>query len=74
VNVASRMETTDVEGRIQVPEDVYERLKHEFVLEPRGEVDIKGKGVMRTWYLVGRRDEHAARSAAEHGAAVAGRS
>jgi adenylate cyclase len=73
VNVASRMETTDVEGRIQVPEDVYERLKHEFVLEPRGEVDIKGKGVMRTWYLVGRRDEHAARSAVEHGA-VAGRS
>ena len=27
VNVASRMETTDVEGRIQVPQDVYERLQ-----------------------------------------------
>ncbi|AEV75083.1 family 3 adenylate cyclase [Mycolicibacterium rhodesiae NBB3] len=70
VNVASRMEATDVEGRIQVPEDVYERLKHAFVLEERGEVEIKGKGVMRTWYLVGRRDERAVRRAVEGGAAA----
>ena len=57
VNVAARMETTDVEGRIQVPQNVYERLNHAFVLEERGEVDVKGKGVMHTWYLVGRRDD-----------------
>ncbi|MDT5183764.1 MAG: adenylate cyclase [Mycobacterium sp.] len=68
VNVAARMETTDVEGRIQVPHDVYERLNHAFLLEERGEVDVKGKGVMHTWYLVGRRDDHAVRSAVEHGA------
>ena len=55
VNVASRMESTDVEGRIQVPQSVFERLRDEFVLEERGEVNIKGKGVMRTWYLVGRK-------------------
>ncbi|MGP4053436.1 adenylate/guanylate cyclase domain-containing protein [Mycobacterium sp. 4D054] len=55
VNVASRMETTDVEGRIQVPDTVQERLRHEFVLEERGVVDIKGKGPMHTWYLVGHR-------------------
>jgi len=61
--VASRMETTDVEGRIQVPENVYERIKHAFLLEERGEVDIKGKGVMTTWYLVGRRDNDAVRNA-----------
>jgi adenylate cyclase len=64
------METTDVEGRIQVPHDVYERLKHAFLLEERGDVDVKGKGVMHTWYLVGRRDDHAVRSAAEQGAAA----
>jgi adenylate cyclase len=52
VNVASRMESTDLEGRIQVPQDVFERLRHAFVLEERGDVEIKGKGVMRTWYLV----------------------
>ena len=56
VNVAARMETTDVEGRIQVPQDVYERLNHAFLLEERGDVDVKGKGVMHTWYLVGRRN------------------
>ena len=55
VNVASRMESTDPEGRIQVPHDVYERLRHDFILEERGDVEIKGKGVMRTWYLVGRK-------------------
>jgi adenylate cyclase len=48
------METTGVEGRIQLPQDVYERLKHGFVLEERGDIDVKGKGVMHTWYLVGR--------------------
>jgi adenylate cyclase len=56
VNVASRMESTDVEGRIQVPQSVYERLKNEYVLEERGLVDIKGKGPMHTWYLVARRN------------------
>ncbi len=55
VNVASRMETTDIEGRIQVPDNVYELLNTTFVLEERGHVDIKGKGLMRTWYLVGQR-------------------
>jgi adenylate cyclase len=55
VNVASRMESTDVEGRIQVPHDVYQRLNPEFDFEDRGEIDVKGKGVMHTWYLTGRR-------------------
>lgn len=55
VNVASRMETTDVEGRIQVPHNVYERLRHHYVFEERGLVDVKGKGPMHTWYLVGHR-------------------
>ncbi|MEW5813178.1 MAG: adenylate/guanylate cyclase domain-containing protein [Actinomycetota bacterium] len=55
VNIASRMETTDIEGRIQVPDDVYDRLRDHFVLEERGVVDVKGKGPMHTWYLVGHR-------------------
>ena len=57
VNVASRMESTDSVGRIQVPEDVYQRLKNDFLLEERGVLAVKGKGVMRTWYLVGRKPD-----------------
>lgn len=63
VNVASRMESTDVEGRIQLPQSMYERLKGEYVLEERGVVDVKGKGPMHTWYLVGRRNGDAPRDA-----------
>lgn len=55
VNVASRMESTDPEGRIQVPQEMYDRLKDDYVLEERGDVEVKGKGVMHTWYLVGRK-------------------
>ena len=55
VNIASRMESTGIEGSIQVPRNVFERLENDFVLEERGEVPIKGKGMMPTWFLVGRR-------------------
>lgn len=55
VNVAARMETTDTAGRIQVPEDVYLRLRHAFEFEERGLIEVKGKGPMHTWYLVGHR-------------------
>lgn len=57
VNVASRMESTGVVDRIQVPQDIFDRLKDTFVFEERGPVEIKGKGVMRTWYLLGRRTD-----------------
>nr|WP_319445546.1 MULTISPECIES: adenylate/guanylate cyclase domain-containing protein [unclassified Mycobacterium] len=55
VNVAARMESTDVEGRIQVPDNVYQLLSGRFEFEERGEIDVKGKGMMQTWYLTGRR-------------------
>ena len=34
---------------------MYERLKDEFVLQERGSIEVKGKGIMRTWYLIGRK-------------------
>jgi len=57
VNVAARMESTDTEGRIQVPQGVYERLRDDFVFEERGEIVVKGKGRMRTWFLIGPKAE-----------------
>ena len=41
-------------GRLQVSRATYERLKDEFRFEPRGEVEIKGKGRMPTYFLIER--------------------
>jgi adenylate cyclase len=54
VNVASRMESTAEIGQIQVTETTAARLSDRFRLEPRGSVDIKGKGTLNTWYVLGR--------------------
>jgi adenylate cyclase len=62
VNVASRMESTGVVGEIQVARETYEHLKHEFVLDGPAEIDVKGKGRMRTSYLVGPKPRTAASS------------
>jgi adenylate cyclase len=53
VNMASRMESLSVPGRIQVTQAVKERLEGRYVLEPRGLVDVKGKGPTPTWFIVG---------------------
>jgi adenylate cyclase len=55
VNVAARMETTGVAGKIQISQSVYDHLKNQFVLEARGEIEVKGKGMMHTWFLLGRK-------------------
>lgn len=52
VNVASRMESSGLPGKIQVTETVYERLKHQFHFEERGPVEVKGKGEMMTYWLL----------------------
>jgi len=52
VNTASRMESHGAPGQIQLTRATYELLKDDFVCEPRGRLDIKGKGAMETWYLV----------------------
>ncbi len=54
VNTASRMESQGEPGRIQVSTTMSERLADEFAFEPRGTVDIKGKGPMETYFLTGR--------------------
>lgn len=55
VNLASRMESHGEPGRIQVAPDTYELLRSQFRCEYRGQVTVKGKGAMDTWYLVGER-------------------
>jgi class 3 adenylate cyclase len=53
VNTASRMESHGLPGRIQVTDATYRRLRARFDFEERGEIEIKGKGRLRTFLLVG---------------------
>jgi adenylate cyclase len=55
VNVASRLETTAPTDQIQVSEAVAAALGDAFELEPRGPVEIKGKGSTQTYLLLGRK-------------------
>lgn len=52
VNTASRMESHGISGEIQVTENVFHKLDGKFIMTERGEVDIKGKGKMKTWILL----------------------
>ncbi len=53
VNLAARMESLGIPGRIQVSGAVEERLAGRYQLEARGLIDVKGKGSLPTWFLVG---------------------
>ncbi len=55
VNVASRMESHGLPGRIQIAERTYQLLRRDFHTELRGVIDVKGKGQMKTWLLNGRK-------------------
>jgi adenylate cyclase len=55
VNVASRLESTSEPNRIHVSSAVADRLRDAFALEPRGMIDLKGKGSTQTFFLDARR-------------------
>jgi adenylate cyclase len=55
VNIASRMESHGVPGRIQVTQEVCDYLQGQYNFEYRGRIPIKGKGNMDTYWLLGRR-------------------
>ena len=57
VNVASRYETTAEPNRIHVSDAVRIRLEDDFLFEDAGEVALKGKGTMRSWFLVGAKED-----------------
>ncbi|MEX2274689.1 MAG: adenylate/guanylate cyclase domain-containing protein [Actinomycetota bacterium] len=54
VNMASRLESHGVPGRIQVSDSVFERLCDRYVFSEPHLVEIKGKGPTKTWFLLGR--------------------
>ncbi|WP_028231824.1 adenylate/guanylate cyclase domain-containing protein [Paraburkholderia mimosarum] len=54
VNLASRMESHGMAGRVQVTAATRERLGDPFVFEVRGTIAAKGIGELQTWFLIGR--------------------
>lgn len=52
VNIASRMESHGEAGKIHCTETVMKRLRGKFLFEERGIIDIKGKGQMKTYFLM----------------------
>jgi adenylate cyclase len=57
VNIASRMESHGLGGRIQVTATTYERLRDKYLFEERGMIQVKGKGEMMTYFLLGRKTD-----------------
>ncbi|MGB5959777.1 MAG: adenylate/guanylate cyclase domain-containing protein [Coleofasciculaceae cyanobacterium] len=55
VNIASRMETTGIPGKIQVTSATYQQLKEQFIFKMRGRIPIKGKGEMNTYILLSKK-------------------
>ena len=53
VNVASRMESLGLPGKVQISETTYDLVKlvTDLRYQPRGRIEVKGKGHMNTWLL-----------------------
>lgn len=55
VNVASRMDSTGEIWKIQVPEQTAQILRNKgYTIIPRGEIIVKGKGIMFTYWVLGK--------------------
>ncbi|MEQ8540403.1 MAG: adenylate/guanylate cyclase domain-containing protein [Coleofasciculus sp. D1-CHI-01] len=55
VNIASRMESRGKPDKIQVTETTYQRLRDKYELVERGFIRVKGKGKMKTYWLMGKK-------------------
>ncbi len=56
VNIASRMESHGNIGVIQITQATYDLIKDEFECTPHGKVNVKGKGEMNVWFVVGKKN------------------
>ncbi len=53
VNTANRMESSGEAGKVNISQDTYKLIKGDprFSFEPRGKVDVKGKGEMEMYFV-----------------------
>jgi len=57
VNVTSRLEGSAEPMKIHVSESVHSRLEDSYLFEERGEVELRNRGKLRTYYLIGKKIE-----------------
>jgi len=50
VNIASRMESKSMPGRINLSETTYQQIKDEFPCEYRGEIEVKNRGTLKMYF------------------------
>lgn len=55
VNIAARMETSSELGKINISENTYELVKDKFDCHYRGEIMVKNKGMMKMYFVKGRK-------------------
>jgi adenylate cyclase len=51
VNIASRMESNSIAGRINISENTYQLVKDFFDCEYRGEIEVKNRGMMKMYFV-----------------------
>ena len=51
VNIASRMESKSMPGRVNMSETTYLEIKDEFPCEYRGEIEVKNRGFLKMYFL-----------------------
>jgi class 3 adenylate cyclase len=54
VNIASRMESNSIPGRINISENTYALIKDDFECEYRGEIAVKNRGMMKMYFVTAR--------------------
>lgn len=55
VNIASRMESASEEGKINIAENTYELIKNDFDCEYRGNMEVKNRGKLNMYYVLGKK-------------------
>lgn len=60
VNTAARMESGGAASRINISSAIRDRVSDYFLCEPRGRLEVKGKGAVDMYFLLGLRPEYAA--------------
>lgn len=51
VNIAARLESAGEPGRINLSENTFQAVSHLFDFEPRGMIELKGKGKIKAYFL-----------------------